>query len=288
VTDAEARAQELLESQARLLALIANLRGAMVESAEGEVLLVNHHLPAEFESAATANEMVGRSAKLVLADLSRAAVAPDALLRTVDEPTYEKVDLAVELRSGRWLDTAVVPIQSDGTSFGRLWLFQDATARREAELHQQRLLTSNNTPAEHAELKPSACRPRPTAQRVRGRSPMSCGPRSHDRRVGLLLSDPSNSTPSPPTSRHQRNADRLRHGETLLVGRLDAGMLTLELQPVSLPDIVRRSSRQDVARPDTSRSSEPSRRDVIATPPAHQVIGACWATVKFTEPGTRS
>lgn len=299
VTQAEQRAQALLESQARLQALIANLPGAMIESAEGEVLLVNQHLPARFGSATTAEDLVGRSSTAVLEELSRSVVEAEALLRAVRQPSNDKDDFGLEMRSGRWLDVEVVPIRSNGSDFGRLWLFHDATARRQAELHQQHVLSLEQQARRGAELE---------ADRLQAYDLLRnefVARVSHELRTPLtsiasaselLLSDSREL--SPEARQHlgiiQRNADRLRAmvEDLLLVGRLDAGMLTLELQPVSFPAIVLEAVEhaQDAARPRnvSIRVEGPRDGTIVAdgrrlTEVIENLLGNA---VKFTDPGT--
>lgn len=300
VTEAEARAQALVESDARLEALIASFRGgAFVESADGQVLLVNQGLTELGGSQVTAEDLVGRASDELLADLGRAVTEPDALVRAAQDATREHVDLELELRSGRWLDVEVIPIVAHGTSFGRLWLFHDATPRRQAELQQQWVLDRERGARRDAEVQTERLK---AYDHLRNEFVARV---SHELRTPLtsiasaselLLSDRSELTPE--ARQHldiiRRNADRLRDmvEDLLLVGRLDAGMITLEPQAVSLPDIVQDALRhvEDAARRrDVALVVEGPRDGTIVADARRltEVIDNLLGNaVKFTNPGT--
>jgi PAS domain S-box-containing protein len=153
VTEAEQRAQALRESRARLDALVASLRaGAMVEDAEGTVILANDLLLAGFGIPGNVAVVVGRSRDEALAVLAGALLDSSALLAAAREPADVHRDLECELRSGTWFDVEVVPIRADGQDFGRLWLFHDTTARRRAEQQRQHLLDLEQQARRDAEL----------------------------------------------------------------------------------------------------------------------------------------
>src|SRR5512142_3388318 len=247
VTEAEQRAQALRESRARLDALVASLRaGAMVEDAEGTVILANDLLLAGFGIPGNAAAVVGRPREEVLAVLAGALLDSSVLLAAARETADAHRGLACQLRSGTWFDVEVVPIRADGQDFGRLWLFHDTTARRRAEQQRQHLLELEQQARRDAELQTERLQ---AYDRLRNEFVASV---SHELRTPLtsiasaselLLSDDS----APEESVRQRleivrrNAERLRAmiEDLLLVGRLDAGMLTLERRPVALPALVR-------------------------------------------------
>ena len=300
VTEAEQRAQALRESRARLDALVASLRaGAMVEDTAGTVILANDLLLAGFGIPGNAAAVVGRPREEVLAVLAGALLDSSVLLAAAREPAEAHRDLACQLRSGTWFDVEVVPIRADGQDFGRLWLFHDTTARRRAEQQRQQLLDLEQQARLDAELQAERLQ---AYDRLRNEFVAHV---SHELRTPLtsiasaselLLADDS----APEQSVHQRleivrrNAERLRAmiEDLLLVGRLDAGMLTLERRPVALPALVRDAVAQLLPAAEA--------RDValVVEAPADGLIDAdprrlqevienlVGNAVKFTDPGT--
>jgi PAS domain S-box-containing protein len=247
VTDAEQRAQALLESEARLAALVASFRGgAFIEDAHGCVLLANDRLDALFDTPAIPGELVGAGRDELLNRLAGATVEPRRLVDAARHASDSYQELGLELRSRRWLDLEVIPINADGQHYGRLWLFHDTTIRRRAEQQQQRLFAMEQQARRDAQLQAEQLQ---SFDRLRNdfvarvshelRTPLTAIASASE----LLLSDPAASAAE--LRQHlgiiQRNAERLRMmiEDVLLVGRLDAGVLTLERRPLSFPDLVR-------------------------------------------------
>jgi signal transduction histidine kinase len=193
----------------------------------------------------------------------------------------------------------VVPIRADGQDFGRLWLFHDTTARRRAEQQRQHLLDLEQQARRDAELQAERLQ---AYDRLRNEFVARV---SHELRTPLtsiasaselLLSDDS----APEESVRQRleivrrNAERLRGmiEDLLLVGRLDAGMLTLERRRVGLPALVRDAVTQ------LSPGAEARDVALVVEAPADGLIEAdprrlrevvenlLGNAVKFTDPGT--
>lgn len=245
VTESEQRAQALLESQARLDALVASFRGgAFVEDAAGSVLFANDHLTDMFAIDGPASRLVGSTRQELLALMGGELVGPAPLESLVDRDDQRSTDVSLALRSGREVSVEVIVIRECDTDFGRLWLFVDATARRDEERRQRALLELEQQARRAAEDQ---------AVRLeaydRLRNDFVAGV-SHELRTPLtaiasaselLLSDPD----VPEGARGHlaiigRNADRLRSmvEDLLLVGRLDAGMLTLEATEIRVAPLL--------------------------------------------------
>lgn len=232
VTESEERAQALLESQARLGALVASFRGgAFIEDAAGTVLFANDQLGEMFAIGEPASRLVGSPSGELLARMRDAVADTSALASLAASAPGSGSEVVLELVTGREVSVEIVPIRAD---HGRLWLFVDATARRDEERRQRALLELEQQARRVAEEQ---------ADRLeaydRLRNDFVAGV-SHELRTPLtaiasaselLATDPE----VPEAARThlsiiERNADRLRSmvEDLLLVGRLDAGMLTLE------------------------------------------------------------
>ncbi len=245
VTEAEERAQALLESRARLGALVASFRGgAFVDDADERVLLANDRLGELFGVDLGSDRAVGASTDRLLAELSRGLDDPTALDAARRGDPRAPQDLEVVTRAGRDLEIETVPICDGDARYGRLWLVHDTTTRRDEARRTRALLELEQQARRAAELHAEQL-----AAYDRLRNDFVAGV-SHELRTPLtaiasaaelLLSDDEVG----PTLRDrlaiiQRNADRLRSmiEDLLLVGRLDAGVLTLEPQVVRLAPVV--------------------------------------------------
>lgn len=251
VTESEERAQALLETQARLAALVASFRGAaFVEDAAGTVLFANDLLTTTFSIDGPAARLVGSRTDELLA-LVRAGLAdPAALDALAARGSSTGTDVSLELRTGRELSVEVVPILGDDADYGRLWLFTDATSRRDEERRQRALLELEQQARRAAEEQFDRLE---AYDRLRNdfvagvshelRTPLTAIASASE----LLMTDPE----VPDAARKhlaiiERNADRLRSmvEDLLLVGRLDAGMLTLEATDVRVAALLAEAAEQ--------------------------------------------
>jgi signal transduction histidine kinase len=192
----------------------------------------------------------------------------------------------------------VIPIREHDTDYGCLWLFVDATARRDEERRQRALLELEQQARRAAEEQTVRLE---AYDRLRNdfvagvshelRTPLTAIASASE----LLLSDPD----VPEGARGNlaiigRNADRLRSmvEDLLLVGRLDAGMLTLEATDVRAAPLLAEAA--DAFTTTAQRRSVTVRVDVPddlvvwadrrrLTEIAENLIGNA---VKFTAPGS--
>jgi PAS domain S-box-containing protein len=299
VTESEERAQALLESQARLAALVTSFTGgAFIEDSSGTILFANDHVAEMFSIGAPSSRLVGASRQELLAPVARGLADPVPLEKLSSSTRVGELQVTCAMRSGGDVSVAVIPIREGDADFGRLWLFTDATARRDEERRQRALLELEQQARRAAEEQ---------AVRLeaydRLRNDFVAGV-SHELRTPLtaiasaselLLSDPD----VPEGARSNlaiigRNAERLRSmvEDLLLVGRLDAGMLTLEAAEIRAAPLLaeaadaftmtgeRRSVAVRVDAPDDLVVWADRRR---LTEIAENLIGNA---VKFTAPGS--
>lgn len=197
-------------------------------------MFANDQLVEMFLLGGPASRLVGSPSDELLGRLQSEVVDASALAPLADRLPGSGSEVALELLTGRELSVDVVSIREDDADHGRLWLFTDATARRDEERRQRALLELEQQARRAAEEQ---------ADRLeaydRLRNDFVAGV-SHELRTPLtaiasaselLMTDPE----VPDAARRhlaiiERNADRLRTmvEDLLLVGRLDAGMLTLE------------------------------------------------------------
>lgn len=299
VTEAEERKQALIETEARLAALVASLTsGSFVTDAAGRVLFANPRLVELFALDDQVEDLVGSLAGELLDRLGQrlvdrapldAAAADDAHHRTVP----------VSKRDGREIDVEAIAIRSDEEGFGRLWLFHDATARRDEARRQQALLELEQRARQAAELHVEQLE---AYDRLRNEFVAHV---SHELRTPLtaiagasqlLLSD--REALSDEACRHlgiiERNAERLAGlvEDLLVVGRLDAGVLELDrawVRPTGLlaevvssfePTAASRSIALNLDTADDEPLWADGRRLVEI---AGNLVGNA---VKFTAPGT--
>lgn len=235
VTEAEERKQALVETEARLAALVASLTsGSFVTDAAGTVLFANARLIELFDLDGHVDDLVGGLADELLDRLGQRLVDQGPLAAAAaDEPRHRTVP--VSKRDGGEIDVEAIEIRSDDEGFGRLWLFHDATARRDEARRQQALLELEQRARQAAELHVEQLE---AYDRLRNEFVAHV---SHELRTPLtaiagasqlLASDPG--ALSGEARRHlaiiERNAGRLTRmiEDLLVVGRLDAGVLDLE------------------------------------------------------------
>ncbi len=141
VTESEERAQALLESQARLAALVESFHGgAFIEDAAGTVLFANDQLGELFPVREPVSRLMGSPSVALLARMQDAVADTSDLALLAGSAPERGSEVVVALRSGREVSVEIVPIRGDGADHGRLWLFADATTRRDEERRQRALL----------------------------------------------------------------------------------------------------------------------------------------------------
>ena len=246
VTEAEERAQALLESEARLRALVASFPGgAFLSDGAGRVLLANETLAGLFPGMPPAAEVIGMDLATVIARLGGSLALPSALPAADDGTAPRSWHAELELRDGRVVDAEAIPIEGPDDGLGRLWLFRDATWRRDRARQQQRLLELEQAARRAAEAQAEQLQAYDTLRNdfVSSvshalRTPLA----SISSAAQLLL---SREAPARAATRSyleiiDRNAERLRQmvENLLLARRLDAGMLALDLAEVRVDRLI--------------------------------------------------
>ena len=246
ITEAEERAQALLESETRLRALVASFPGgALLSDGAGRVLLANETLARLFPALPPAAEVIGMDLATVIARLSESLARPSALPAADDGTAPGFWHGELELRDGRVVDAEAIPIEGPDDGLGRLWLFRDATWRRDRARQQQRLLELEQAARRAAEAQTEQLQAYDTLRNdfVSSvshalRTPLA----SISSAAQLLL---SREAPASTATRSyleiiDRNAERLRQmvENLLLARRLDAGMLALDLAEVRVDSVI--------------------------------------------------
>lgn len=247
VTEAEERARALAESEARLKALVASFPGgALLSDGAGQVLLANQALAGLSPSLPPAADMTGMALAAVFARLSGSLAQPSALPAADGGAAPGSWAGELELGDGRVVDAEVISIEGPDGGLGRLWLFRDATGRRERARQQERLLELEQAARQAAEAQAEQLQ---AFDKLRNdfvssvshalRTPLA----SISSAAQLLL---SRQAPAGPATRSyleiiDRNAERLHQmvENLLLAGRLDAGMLALDLGQVRVDSLTK-------------------------------------------------
>ncbi len=246
VTEAEERAQALIESEARLRALVASFPGgAFLSDGTGRVLLANQALTGLFPGMPPAAGVIGMALAAVIARLNGSLSQP--LLPCAEDETWRgSWDAELELRDGRVVDAEVIPIGGPDAGLGRLWLFRDATDRRDRARQQERLLELEQAARQAAEAQAEQLQ---AYDKLRNdfvssvshalRTPLA----SITSAAQLLLTQQAAADAATRSYLDiiDRNAERLRQmvENLLLAGRLDAGMLALDLAQVRVDGLIR-------------------------------------------------
>jgi PAS domain S-box-containing protein len=246
VTEAEERAQALLESEARLRALVASFPGgAFLSDGAGRVLLANETLKGLFPGTPPTGEVTGMDLARVIACLSESVAQPSVLPAAGNGTAPGSWHAELELRGGRVVDAEAIPIDGPDAHLGRLWLFRDATERRDRARQQERLLELEQAARQAAEAQTEQLQ---AYDKLRNdfvssvshalRTPLA----SISSAAQLLLSQeaPASTTTRSYLEIIDRNAERLHQmvENLLLARRLDAGMLALDLAQVRVDGVI--------------------------------------------------
>jgi PAS domain S-box-containing protein len=278
VTADEARRAELQASEARLSAVITSLPAAAVVEDSDRTITDHNVVFLDLLGLPHEHPLVGEDIRPHLDVLAAATTGPAAAAVRLARGTYGRTPSslpALHLRDGRILEVEIVPIRSGLASIGRLWLFRDVSGRVRAELQLQGALDREQQARRLAEERAEQLR-RIDASRVAFVSSVS-----HELRTPLtsilsaaeFLADAEDVDGKLLTQYlHliRRNAGRLgRLAEDVLVlGRLEAGLLTVMLAPVDLPALV-----EELAEERRPVAAGRSMRIVVQTSPGPLMLG---------------
>jgi PAS domain S-box-containing protein len=248
--------RDLADQTERLNGLVtAAIPGILVENEHGIITQVNQSFCDMFGIGGGPGQLVGTTAARAAVRIRRAFADPDEFLRRASEllagrrPVAEQEFAAAD---GRTIECDFAPVFVDGGYRGIMWGVADVTHRQVLKEERERLLEAEAAARAAAELAQVSL----TEQNVRLQDldeakSQFISTMSHELRTPLtsiiafaelIMDDEHELTPDTVSSLSviQRNAERLLRlvGDLLLLSRLEAGAIPLDLAAVSVPDLV--------------------------------------------------
>jgi PAS domain S-box-containing protein len=256
LTAERAARRDLADQTQRLNGLItAAIPGILVENEHGQITQVNQSFCDMFGIGGGPSQLVGATAARTAVRIMRQFADPDDFLRRATgllagrRPVAEQEIAAAD---GRTIECDFAPVFVDGGYRGIMWGVADVTHRQVLKEERQRLLEAElaaREAAEHAQFRLAEQNAR--LQELDEAKTQFFATMSHELRTPLtsiisftdLILDDDEHELRPDTvsslSVIQRNAERLLRlvGDLLLLSRLEAGGIPLDLAPVSVPDL---------------------------------------------------
>jgi PAS domain S-box-containing protein len=261
--DAERAARrDLADQTERLNGLVtAAIPGILVENEHGQITQVNKSFCKMFGIAGGPSDLIGTMATRTAIRIMHAFADPGEFLRRAAElaagrrPVAEQDIVAAD---GRTIECDFAPVFVDGDYRGIMWGVADVTHRQALKEEREHLLEAQHAAreaAEQAQLKLAEQNAR--LQALDEAKTQFLATMSHELRTPLtsivsfteLILDDDQHELTPDTvsslSVIQRNAERLLRlvGDLLLLSRLEAGAIPLDLAPVSVPDLIAEAIR---------------------------------------------
>jgi len=147
ITEDRAVRADLLTTQARLYAVIANLSGGvMVEDDSGRIVLINETFCENFRLGPRPEALLGTERARLAAAMAAELAHPDRFnVRMAELLSRGKASAGEEIAmaGGRTLECDYAPVEAAGRTLGHLWFFRDITERKEKELEMFRLATTD-------------------------------------------------------------------------------------------------------------------------------------------------
>jgi PAS domain S-box-containing protein len=289
VTEIERSHAALADQTERLNCLIATaIPGVVIADEQGRVTNVSQSFGAMF-GIADPGGLVGTSAASVVRRISGVFADPDGFTRRVVEAFRARQPVSGEqapCADGRTLECDYWPVLVDGRYRGDMWLAWDMSERTELEEQRAAALEAELTARQLAEQAQQLAE---HAQRQL--TEQNEGLRIIDENRNQFLAIVSHELRTPLTSIVsfielirgeaegltpeglsfldiiERNADRLHRlvGDLLMLDRLEAGALPLELTEVSVPELVAEAVR--AAEPGAAKQGVKLEGKVTAGPP---------------------
>ncbi len=282
LTETERSHAALADQTERLNCLIAAaIPGVIIADERGRVTNVSQSFGAIF-GIADPGELVGTSAASVVRRISGVFADPDGFTRRVGEAFRTRQPVSGEQAAcadGRTLECDYWPVVVDGRYRGDLWLAWDMSERTELEERRAAALETELAARQLAEARPAAAgrAERAAAENRREQEPVP-GHRvaraAHPADLDRLLhrADQGEAEGLTPEGLSfldiiERNADRLHRlvGDLLMLDRLEAGALPLELTEVSIPELVAEAVRS--AEPGAAKQGVKLAGEATAGPP---------------------
>jgi PAS domain S-box-containing protein len=248
--------RSLAEQTERLNGLVnAAIPGILLDDEHGRITQLNQSFCDLFGIAEQPSQFIGGLTARIAFRIRRVFADPDEFLRRASELVARRRPIALEeiaCADGRTLEWDFAPVFVDGDYRGNLWGVADATDRQQLTEQRERLLEAELAAREAAE----SAQLRLAEQNARLREldaakTQFISAMSHELRTPLtsivsftelIMDDEEELSEETASSLSviQRNAERLLRlvGDLLLLDRLEAGVIPLELAAVSVPDLV--------------------------------------------------
>ncbi len=261
LTAERAARRSLAEQTERLNGLVnAAIPGILLDDEHGRITQLNQSFCDLFGIAEQPSQLIGGLTARIAFRIRRVFADPDEFLRRASELVARRRPVVLEeiaCADGRTLEWDFAPVFVDGDYRGNLWGVADATDRQQLTEQRERLLEAELTAREAAE----SAQLRLAEQNARLREldeakTQFISTMSHELRTPLtsivsftelIMDDEEELSEETASSLSviQRNAERLLRlvGDLLLLDRLAAGVIPLELAAVSVPDLVADTAR---------------------------------------------
>jgi len=266
VLKAEREARRRLADQTERLNGLVNaaIPGILLDDEHGLITQVNQSFCDLFGLREQPSQLIDTPASRVAIRIRRVFADPAGFLRRARQLVADRQPVALEeiaCADGRTLEWDFAPVFVDGSYRGDLWGVADVTDRQVMAEQRERMLEAEAAAREVAE----EARARLAEQNARLRDldeakTQFISTMSHELRTPLtsiisfteLIMDGGQQLTGETVSSLsviQRNAERLLRlvGDLLLLSRLEAGAIPLDLTEVSVPDLVREAVRSGSA-----------------------------------------
>jgi len=264
--NAERAARRSLADQTERLNGLVNaaIPGILLDDEHGRITQVNQSFCDLFGISTEPSQLIGSPAARIAVRIRRVFADPDQFLRRTRELVAERRPVALEeiaCADGRTLEWDYAPVFVNGDYRGNLWGVDDSTDRHLLAEQREDLLRAElaaREAAERAQFKLAEQNIR--LQELDEAKTQFLATMSHELRTPLtsivsftelIMDDEHELSPETVSSLSviQRNAERLLRlvGDLLLLDRLEAGVIPLELSAVSVSDLVTEAVRSTSA-----------------------------------------
>jgi PAS domain S-box-containing protein len=266
VLKAEREARRRLADQTERLNGLVNaaIPGILLDDEHGLITQVNQSFCDLFGIRAQPSQLIGTPASRIAIRIRRVFADPAGFLRRAGQLVADRQPVALEeiaCADGRTLEWDFAPVFVDGSYRGNLWGVADVTDRQVLAEQRERLLEAELAAREAAEqAQARLAEQNLRLQELDAAKTQFISTMSHELRTPLtsiisftelIMDDEQELTGETVGSLTviQRNAERLLRlvGELLLLSRLEAGAIPLDLSAVSVPDLVREAVRSGSA-----------------------------------------
>lgn len=142
ITERRLTQDALLATRTHLTEVIQHFPGGVLaEGADGRILVVNQHLCELLGIAESANHFISAQHAELCASIQE--LQRHQLLDIGDREALQQHECEVQLADGRMLRSMYIPVSMGEDVFGRLWIVQDVTERRQHEQMLERLATTD-------------------------------------------------------------------------------------------------------------------------------------------------